>query len=287
MALPKRVVWEYNDSNAKIYHIYTDCPKMDSAKGMKFGTMEDAKALGKDVCRHCFERWKADQCREKEAEIAIALKGVRCVYWREDRIDFVFHFEKDCPELLNAKLIGQGTVEEANSRGKTVLCRKCLRIKENQQKEQEKRAIVQREAEKAQKELLNEEQKKGKATAALVSIFATLIACTVFFSWYTDELSQKDFKEGYDSGYSDGKNAGNDSYDVGYNSGYYNGYKDGIAAGPGSQLSGESSNVQTVYITDNGRKYHNWGCQYLSDYCFALSLDDAIALGYTACSQCQ
>lgn len=285
MALPNRVVWEYNNSNAKIYHIYTDCPKMDSGNGMEFGTMEEAKAAGKDVCQHCFERWKSEQRKEQAAQMAGALKGVRFVYWREDQKDFLIHFERDCPELLRARRMGQGTVEEANVCGKTILCRNCLKIKE--EREEEQRLLSQKETEDAKKKVSDQRTKKGKATAVLLGIFTTLIICTVFFSWYIEGQRRKEFKEGYNSGYSDGENAGKASYDVGYNAGYYNGYKDGIAAGPGSQLSGEPSSTQTVYITDDGRKYHNWGCQYLSDYCFAISLDDAIALGYTACSQCQ
>ncbi len=43
---------------------------------------------------------------------------------------------------------------------------------------------------------------------------------------------------------------------------------------------------ETVYITDTGTKYHKYGCQYLSQSCIEISLDDALAEGYTACSRC-
>lgn len=43
---------------------------------------------------------------------------------------------------------------------------------------------------------------------------------------------------------------------------------------------------ETVYITDTGTKYHKYGCQYLSQSCIEISLDNALAEGYTACSKC-
>jgi len=43
---------------------------------------------------------------------------------------------------------------------------------------------------------------------------------------------------------------------------------------------------QTVYITRTGKKYHVESCRYLSRSSFPISLSDAIARGYTACSIC-
>ena len=43
---------------------------------------------------------------------------------------------------------------------------------------------------------------------------------------------------------------------------------------------------ETVYITNTGEKYHRDGCQYLRKSKIAISLDDAIDSGYTACSRC-
>lgn len=42
----------------------------------------------------------------------------------------------------------------------------------------------------------------------------------------------------------------------------------------------------TVYITNTGSKYHKSGCQYLKESKIAISLSDAKARGYTACSKC-
>lgn len=43
---------------------------------------------------------------------------------------------------------------------------------------------------------------------------------------------------------------------------------------------------QTVYITDTGTKYHNWGCRYLNDSKHAVTLEYAFTHGYTRCSVC-
>lgn len=42
----------------------------------------------------------------------------------------------------------------------------------------------------------------------------------------------------------------------------------------------------TVYITKTGSKYHRSGCSYLSKSKIAISLSEAKAQGYTACSRC-
>jgi hypothetical protein len=47
-----------------------------------------------------------------------------------------------------------------------------------------------------------------------------------------------------------------------------------------------STTTITVYVTKTGVKYHRWNCQYLKYSCFAISLPDALARGYTACSVC-
>jgi hypothetical protein len=44
---------------------------------------------------------------------------------------------------------------------------------------------------------------------------------------------------------------------------------------------------QTVYITKTGKKYHTATCRYLSKSKIPISLRDAKANGYTACSVCK
>lgn len=59
-----------------------------------------------------------------------------------------------------------------------------------------------------------------------------------------------------------------------------------------SSSSGSSSSSsytpqsRTVYITENGSKYHKSGCRYLKKSKIAISLSEAKARGYTACSVC-
>ncbi len=47
-----------------------------------------------------------------------------------------------------------------------------------------------------------------------------------------------------------------------------------------------SSSSETVYITETGAKYHTQNCRYCSGGCSPISLSEALAQGYTACSVC-
>jgi hypothetical protein len=53
---------------------------------------------------------------------------------------------------------------------------------------------------------------------------------------------------------------------------------------PGSDSREDEQNI-TVYVTNTGSKYHRAGCSYLRSS-NPLSLKEAIAKGYTACSRC-
>lgn len=48
----------------------------------------------------------------------------------------------------------------------------------------------------------------------------------------------------------------------------------------------EVSVGRTVYITNTGAKYHTGSCRHVKKSKIEISLDDAIARGYTACSVC-
>ena len=87
---------------------------------------------------------------------------------------------------------------------------------------------------------------------------------------YTINLLQSECEENYDNGYSDG---------------YSDGYAD-AQSGSDSNYSNEDFIGTTVYITDTGSKYHRYGCQYLRQSCHSISLSDAEAQGYEACSVC-
>lgn len=71
--------------------------------------------------------------------------------------------------------------------------------------------------------------------------------------------------------------------------------KDGTAApvatpapapAPTPAPAAEPPVTATVYVTRTGEKYHRAGCRYLSKSQIAISLSDAQAQGYTACSVC-
>ena len=102
---------------------------------------------------------------------------------------------------------------------------------------------------------------------------------------------------GYDSGYTNGYDDGAyDGYDAGYDDGYDSGYESGkksfspfsgFSYKSGSSSAGNTTlpQQQTVYITKTGTKYHRSGCSYLKSS-IPISLSEAKAEGYTACSRC-
>lgn len=110
------------------------------------------------------------------------------------------------------------------------------------------------------------------------------------------EAYEKGKKEGLSQGETTGYNNGyNKGYSKGETDGYNKGYNAGYAAAPKSTVS-SSSNVKqpsystssqstTVYVTKTGSKYHRSGCSYLKSK-IAISLSNARAQGYTACSRC-
>lgn len=53
-----------------------------------------------------------------------------------------------------------------------------------------------------------------------------------------------------------------------------------------NSIQGSGRGGRTVYITRTGEKYHESWCRYLSRSKIAISLGDALARGYTACSVC-
>lgn len=61
----------------------------------------------------------------------------------------------------------------------------------------------------------------------------------------------------------------------------------GSTGSSSSSVSASDTNELTVYITDTGSKYHRDGCRYLSRSKHAISLSNAQAAGYDACSVCR
>ena len=101
-----------------------------------------------------------------------------------------------------------------------------------------------------------------------------------------DEARDEGYDEGYNEGHDDGYYGG---YDTGYADGYSDGYADGEDSGyTASSYSTDYSSSYTtmVYIPRTGSKYHsNSACSGMKNPSH-VSLDDAIAWGYTACKNC-
>lgn len=111
---------------------------------------------------------------------------------------------------------------------------------------------------------------------------------------YTEADMVYRFDSGYRKGMTDGKTNG---YSIGFNDGYAKGKAEAKATGQSSDSTSKNytpkqpsyssqTNSQTVYVTNTGSKYHRYGCQYLRQSCISISLSDAKAQGYTACSRC-
>ena len=165
------------------------------------------------------------------------------------------------------------------------------------------------------------QEKKEPAKITWRGAFWLIVAFSAIFAftgWVYGENS------GYDRGYEEGKQeiqshlqpVRQESYEYGYKQGYAdadtdltfidmetgeeikinrypteeggrqseNDYNTQERPDNSQQASDEQS--QTVYITNTGEKYHRDGCQYLRQSKIAISLDDAINQGYTACSRC-
>lgn len=70
-----------------------------------------------------------------------------------------------------------------------------------------------------------------------------------------------------------------------YQKGEIAGYEQGVADTKSKYSASNSSGVK-VYVTPSGSRYHEKGCDYLSDKAFPISLKEAKKNGYTACSKC-
>lgn len=147
----------------------------------------------------------------------------------------------------------------------------------------------------AQVPQLSQPPPKKDSFFSVVRVFVTLLFIAAAFYVGTeyrasDMISLSDanaqITAAEQSSYQDGFKAGED---YGYNSGYSKGYNAAKNAGSSNWTvtynGGSNTQEQTVYVTDTGSKYHRAGCSYLISS-NAISLSDALARGYTACSRC-
>lgn len=239
--------------------------------------------------------------------------GNHIVYWDSGTNDGVIHESPNCQELRHVISIHRGTQEEARQTGRVKRCPYCSSKPEVR--------------ESAEPPTMRRSYSIMLALLAACcvwvgcAIYYDGMADTAYSSGYAaaqadaettaseryragydtgKEIGYKSGKrEGYNSGYTEGYFKGKDAadtntaYNNGYNDGYATGYDDGIANSYANSTPAYSdsessySNNYTVYITATGNKYHSWGCQYLRNSCYSITLSDAIAQGYTACSRCK
>nr|DAW41658.1 MAG TPA: DNA methyl phosphotriester repair domain protein [Caudoviricetes sp.] len=145
-------------------------------------------------------------------------------------------------------------------------------------------------------------KERGISMKKIIVWFLLAISVSAYAGYYVGS------GHGYDSGYEAGydymesymaekvsaEKVG--AYDEGYQAGYERGLEEAASKSNSSEITSNPQFVpitpdngnqsQMVYITNTGEKYHRNGCQYLRQSKIAISLDDAINQGYTACSRC-
>jgi len=143
-----------------------------------------------------------------------------------------------------------------------------------------------------------------------ICTFIFLIVATIEFAKPTifengqqkgEEIGYENgYDEGYDEGFDDGYSSGHrDGYDEGYNDGGADGYDEGYRIGYYEGLSDalerysltlgdapSDPDEETVFISDNGSKFHRANCSYLKSVKFHCSRSQAISSGYSPCSRC-
>lgn len=305
--MKERMVYWIANGIDEIWHLYPDCETLKGMNGVRNTVVDVAISNGKNhVCALCKERLRKEHNEKivKVSSLQIFRRERELVYWRADIKSDCYHTERNCPNVLFAKEIGQGTVKEAVVSGHVVKCEECQRIRAEREKKEEERDAARAAADKAQEKLITNKVKDAKITGAFIGAFLTFMVCCLFFSSYTEKKSQERYSEGYDIGYSDGETDGYEAghysgyeegfaegEEEGYGFGYESGYKDGQAyygygENYGTYYYHSDTTSQTVYRTASGSKYHNFGCQYLSQSCSKVSLEYALENGFEPCSKC-
>ena len=117
-------------------------------------------------------------------------------------------------------------------------------------------------------------------------------SCSPVYSDRSVQQIQQSYSDGYSAGYEEGRSSG---YEAGHSAGYNEGFQSALSQSASSfvptvnqsEQHSSSSSSSTVYITENGEKYHADGCSYTANSKIPISKDDAISRGYTPCSRCK
>lgn len=252
----KGVYWIANGID-EIWHLYPDCKKLKDMNGVRNTMVDVAISNGKNhVCALCKERLRKEHNEKivKVSSLQIFRRERELVYWRTDIKSDCYHTERNCPNVLFAKAIGQGTVEEAVASEHVVKCEECQRIRAEREKNKKDQDAAREAENKAQEKLTTNKVKDAKIAGAFIGAFLTFVACCLFFSSYTEKESQERYSEGYDIGYSDGETDG-------YDAGHYSGYEEGFSEG---EEEGYSFGYEAGY--KDGQAYYSYGENYGTYY---------------------
>lgn len=190
------------------------------------------------------------------------------VFWRTDVHDDYVHTNQHCPEIVNAKTVQCGTIEQAQHTGHVRACPKCY----------EKGATCERLQPTAKSQPPKPAETKDDANKYLGTAVAVLALLCCFVWW----LNSTPHSSSYDTT----ATAAVSEYSTETRTTATPRPTARPTATPKPTAAPVSKDNYTVYITRTGSKYHRSGCSYLKSK-IAIEKKDAIAQGYTACSRCK
>lgn len=190
------------------------------------------------------------------------------VFWRTDVHDDYVHTNQHCPEIVNAKTVQCGSIEQAQHTGHVRACPKCY----------EKGVTCERLQPTAKSQPLKPAEIKDDANKYLGTAVAVLALLCCFVWWWNSTP--------HSSSYDTTATAAVSEYSTETRTTATPRPTARPTATPKPTAAPVNEDSYTVYITRTGSKYHRSGCSYLKSK-IAIEKKDAIAQGYTACSRCK
>lgn len=190
------------------------------------------------------------------------------VFWRTDVHDDYVHTNQHCPEIVNAKTVQCGTIEQAQHTGHVRACPKCY----------EKGATCERLQPTAKSQPPKPAETKDDANKYLGTAVAVLALLCCFVWWWNSTP--------HSSSYDTTTTAAVSEYSTETRTTATPRPTARPTATPKPTTAPVNEDSYMVYITRTGSKYHGSGCSYLKSK-IAIEKKDAIAQGYTACSRCK
>lgn len=190
------------------------------------------------------------------------------VFWRTDVHDDYVHTNQHCPEIVNAKTVQCGSIEQAQHTGHVRACPKCY----------EKGETCERLQPTAKSQTTKPAETKDDANKYLGAAVAALALLCCFVWWLNNTQHSRT--------YGTTATAAVSEYSTETRTTATPRSTARPTATPKPTAAPVSEDSYTVYITRTGSKYHRSGCSYLKSK-IAIEKKDAIAQGYTACSRCK